>query len=44
MSTRMPVVFSGHGSPMIAIENNEITEGMASVGRYITEHYGKPDM
>ena len=42
MSTRMPVVFSGHGSPMIAIENNEITEGMASVGRYIKEHYGKP--
>ena len=22
---RMPVVFSGHGSPMIALERNEIT-------------------
>ena len=34
---RMPVVFSGHGSPMIAIEHNDITEGMASVGRKVLE-------
>ena len=39
---RMPVVFSGHGSPMIALERNEITEGMASVGRGIIETWGKP--
>lgn len=39
---RMPVVFSGHGSPMIALERNEITEGMASVGRDIIETWGKP--
>ena len=39
---RMPVVFSGHGSPMIAIEHNDITEGMASVGRKVLEEYGRP--
>lgn len=39
---RMPVVFSGHGSPMVALENNEITKGMSSVGEMVIEKYGKP--
>ena len=39
---RMPVVFSGHGSPMVALENNEITKGMSSVGEVVIEKYGKP--
>ena len=26
-ASRMPVVFSGHGSPMVALEDNEITRG-----------------
>lgn len=39
---RMPVVFSGHGSPMIAIENNEITREMNRVGNEIIKKYGKP--
>jgi 4,5-DOPA dioxygenase extradiol len=39
---RTPVIFSGHGSPMIALENNEITAGMAAVGRNVLEKYGKP--
>ncbi|GEA30816.1 hypothetical protein CBE01nite_22860 [Clostridium beijerinckii] len=26
----MSVVFAGHGSPMVALDNNEITEGMQS--------------
>ncbi|MCC6094059.1 MAG: 4,5-DOPA dioxygenase extradiol [Eubacterium sp.] len=38
----MPVIFSGHGSPMIALENNEITKGMEDIGRYVVDHYGKP--
>ncbi|MGN0364062.1 MAG: 4,5-DOPA dioxygenase extradiol [Bilifractor sp.] len=38
----MPVIFSGHGSPMIAIEHNDITKGMEDIGRYVIAHYGKP--
>lgn len=29
---KMPVIFSGHGSPMVAIENNEITQTMNAIG------------
>ncbi len=39
---RMPIVFSGHGSPMVALENNEITQGMAAIGQKILNEYGKP--
>ena len=39
---KMPVVFSGHGSPMIAVEHNEITAGMSAVGEKILKEYGKP--
>ena len=38
----MPVVFSGHGSPMVALEHNQITEGMQKVGEKIISTYGKP--
>lgn len=38
----MPVIFSGHGSPMIALEQNDITEGMARVGQTVLEKYGRP--
>lgn len=39
---KMPVVFSGHGSPMIALEHNEITKTMEAVGKGVVEKYGKP--
>lgn len=39
---KFPVVFTGHGSPMLAIENNNMTEEMAEIGRHILEKYGKP--
>lgn len=39
---RMPVIFSGHGSPMIALEHNNITEGMEAAGKTILNTYGKP--
>lgn len=39
---RMPVVFSGHGSPMLALEHNEITEGIAAVGKKVLDTCGKP--
>ena len=40
--SRMPVVFSGHGSPMLALEHNEITETLQSMGAKIIEKFGKP--
>ena len=39
---RMPVVFSGHGDPMVALRDDDITRGMAAVGRSIIEEYGRP--
>lgn len=39
---RTPVIFSGHGSPMIALEDNEITAGMEKAGRDVLAKYGKP--
>ena len=38
----MPVIFSGHGSPMIALEHNEITEGMDRIGRAVESRFGRP--
>ena len=39
---RTPVIFSGHGSPMIALEDNAITAGMEAVGKNVITKYGKP--
>lgn len=39
---RMPVLFSGHGSPLIALENNEITKEMRAVGERVVRECGKP--
>lgn len=39
---KYPVIFSGHGSPMIALEHNAITEGMAKAGQDVLEKYGRP--
>ena len=39
---KMPVVFSGHGDPMIALRNDNVTEGMKETGKKILEQYGKP--
>lgn len=38
----MPVIFSGHGDPMIALREDEVTRGMAETGKKIIEKYGKP--
>ena len=40
--SKMPVVFSGHGDPMIAIREDDVTRGMAKVGKDLIEKYGKP--
>ncbi len=39
---RMPVIFSGHGSPMLALEDTAVTRGLHSLGSEITEQFGKP--
>lgn len=38
----MPVVFIGHGSPMLALENNEITRGISNIGKRLIKKYKKP--
>ena len=40
--SKIPVVFSGHGDPMIAIREDDVTIGMARVGKDLIEKYGKP--
>ena len=40
--TRMPVVFAGHGSPMLAIEDNETTGEFRRIGEEIIAKYGRP--
>lgn len=39
---KMPTIFVGHGSPMIALEDNNITKKFGSIGRNIIERYGRP--
>ncbi len=39
---RMPTLFVGHGSPMLALDNNEITNTLKSVGDEIIAKFGKP--
>ena len=39
---KMPVIFSGHGSPMVALEHNAITQEMNRVGQDVLANFGKP--
>ena len=38
----MPVLFVGHGSPMIAVDDNNITHKMGDIGNQIIRDYGQP--
>ena len=38
----MPALFIGHGSPMIAIDDNNITREMSEIGNQIIRDYGQP--
>ena len=42
MSKRMPVLFSGHGSPMLALEQNDATRELCAVGDSVIEQFGMP--
>ena len=39
---KMPVIFSGHGSPMLALDNNDVTCGLREVGDAVLRKHGKP--
>lgn len=39
---RLPVIFAGHGDPMIALQANELTANLARVGARVLEKYGRP--
>lgn len=41
-TTRMPVLFVGHGSPMLALEDTEVTRGMAAIMNEVVERHGRP--
>lgn len=38
----MPVIFSGHGSPMIALDHNALTETFRQIGETVVKEYGRP--
>jgi 4,5-DOPA dioxygenase extradiol len=39
---RMPAVFVGHGSPMLALNHDELTDGLAAMGARIRRDFGTP--
>ncbi|WP_229771191.1 hypothetical protein [Anaerococcus porci] len=39
---KLPTLFVGHGSPMIALENTEITKNFKKIGNYIIDEYERP--
>ena len=39
---RMPTLFVGHGSPMMALESTETTNTFQTIGKNIITNYGKP--
>ena len=39
---KMPVIFVGHGDPMIALKINEMTETLKKIGKDIIEKHGEP--
>ena len=39
---KMPAVFVGHGSPMIALDHNELTDTYNRLGKRILEKFGQP--
>lgn len=39
---RMPALFVGHGSPMLALADDELTHGLADMGNRVISTFGKP--
>ena len=42
MSKKMPVVFVGHGTATMVLEDNEITKSLRELGEEIVRRFGKP--
>ncbi|MCH3995741.1 MAG: 4,5-DOPA dioxygenase extradiol [Prevotella sp.] len=42
ITKRMPAIFIGHGSPMLALENNAQTQRLHTLGQQILQEHGKP--
>lgn len=42
MSTRMPALFIGHGSPMLALEDSEQSRALGQLGAEIDREFGRP--
>lgn len=40
MKNRMPAVFVGHGGPLLALEDNGITRGMAAAAEDVVARHG----
>lgn len=39
---KTPVIFSGHGDPMIALRDDEVTRGMREIGDKVLAQFGRP--
>ena len=39
---KLPVIFAGHGSPMIALEDNELTKEFQKIGERVVSEFEKP--
>lgn len=38
----MPAIFVGHGSPMLALDNDSVTDGLKSIGERVITKFGRP--
>lgn len=39
---RMPAIFTGHGSPMLALDKDAITDTLGAIGKEVISKHGKP--
>ena len=38
----MPAIFVGHGSPMLALDDDKVTDGLKAIGKKVIAEFGKP--
>lgn len=38
----MPAIFVGHGSPMLALDHDKVTDGLRAVGKKVIDSFGQP--